>query len=179
MRFFAVAKGWEHKGINLPQRSTENAAGYDFESGEDIIIPSIWKLMFKNLSKGENAFKPVIVQTGVKAYMEADEVLYLYPRSSNAIKRFLTMPNSVGIIDADYFENEDNDGAIGVPLWNFGLKDEPIQKGERIAQGVFQKFLTTKDDHQQSKSTRVGGFGSTGTKLNNLGGDQYDSTATI
>lgn len=162
VRKFAVAKGWEDKDINLPQRSTEYSAGYDFESAEEIIIPSFWKKVISNFASGDNLFKPTIVQTGVKAYMKKNEVLMLYPRSSNAIKKYLVMPNSVGIIDRDYADNLDNDGAIGVPIWNFGLKPIGIKKGERIGQGIFMEYLTTEDDHESEKSTRVGGFGSTG-----------------
>ena len=164
IRYFAVAKGWEDKGVNLPQRSTENSAGYDFESAEDIVIPSIWKTitkMFTQYSKGEGVH-PTIVQTGVKAYMNDDEVLKIYVRSSSAIKKFLTMPNNVGVIDSDYVDNPKNDGAIGIPLWNFGLADYHVKKGERIAQGIFVKFLKADDDYKSFKSPRTGGVGSTG-----------------
>ena len=160
IRYFAVAKGWEDKGVNLPQRSTENSAGYDFESAEDIVIPSIWKTITQYF-KGEG-MHPTIVQTGVKAYMNDDEVLEIYVRSSSAIKKFLTMPNNVGIIDSDYVDNPQNDGAIGIPLWNFGLADYHVKKGERIAQGIFVKFLKVDDDDKSFKSSRIGGIGSTG-----------------
>lgn len=163
IRYFAVAKGWEDKGVNLPQRSTENSAGYDFESAEDIVIPSIWKTIAQYF-KGEGV-RPTIVQTGVKAYMNDDEVLEIYVRSSSAIKKFLTMPNNVGIIDSDYVDNPKNDGAIGIPLWNFGLADYHVKKGERIAQGIFVKFLKVDDDYKSFKSPRTGGVGSTDSKL--------------
>ena len=160
IRYFAVAKGWEDKGVNLPQRSTENSAGYDFESAEDIVIPSIWRTFAKYFK--EEGIHPTIVQTGVKAYMNDDEVLEIYVRSSSAIKKFLTMPNNVGIIDSDYVDNPKNDGAIGIPLWNFGLADYHVKKGERIAQGIFVKFLKVDDDDKSFKSSRIGGMGSTG-----------------
>ena len=75
LRGFEIAKGWEDKDINIPVRKTKFAAGYDIEAAEDIVVPS-----FK---KGMN---PVLIPTGLKAYMEDDEVLYLYNRSSNPKK---------------------------------------------------------------------------------------------
>lgn len=161
MRRFAVAKGWEYKDIHLPQRSTEFSAGYDIEAAEDITVPSIWK-MFLYSNKYNNKPEPTMVHTGVKVYMNDNEVLEVYPRSSNAIKRFLSMPNSIGVIDQDYADNPKNDGEIGVPLWNFGFSDMKIKKGERIAQGLFKQFLTTDDDAMHKKTVRTGGFGSTG-----------------
>ena len=98
-RGFEIAKGFEDKGINLPVRKTKNAAGYDVEAAEDTIIPT-----FK---PGQ---KPTLVKTGLKAYCEPDEFYMLCNRSSNPGKRGLVMANSVGIIDSDYYENEDNDG---------------------------------------------------------------------
>lgn len=164
MRKFEVAKGWGDKGINLPQRSTEFSAGYDFEAAEDTVVPSVWKigLSFKNHARDGN-LNVTMVHTGVKVYMNDNEVLEVYPRSSNAVKRFLSMPNSIGVIDKDYADNPSNDGEIGVPLINFGLTDMYIKKGERIAQGVFKQFLTTDDDDLKPKGVRVGGFGSTGS----------------
>lgn len=161
LRRFAVAKGWEDKNISLPQRSTEFSAGYDIEAAEDVIVPSIWK-MFLHRNEYTSNPKPTMVHTGVKVYMNKNEVLEIFPRSSNAVKRFLSMPNSVAIIDKDYADNLKNDGEIGVPLWNFGFSDMKIKKGERIAQGLFKQFLTTDDDAKHKKTVRTGGFGSTG-----------------
>lgn len=163
MRKFEVAKGWEDKSINLPQRSTEFSAGYDFESAEDVTIPSIWKIWKKSAYKDGLNSKVTVVHTGIKVYMNDNEVLEVYPRSSNAIKRFLLMPNSIGVIDKDFVDNPSNDGEIGVPLINFGFTDMHIKKGERIAQGVFKQYLTVDDDGLKPKKTRVGGFGSTDT----------------
>ena len=151
MRKFAVVKGKENTDINLPQRSTNNSAGYDIEASEDTLVMPY-----------SHSPRPTIVKTGIKAYMEDDEVLQVYVRSSSAIKKFMTMPNNVGIIDSDYADNPDNDGEIGIPLWNFGYNEYLIKKGERIAQGIFTKFLTTDDDEKHIKQERTGGTGSTG-----------------
>lgn len=147
-RGFQIAKGWEDKNINLPIRKTKCAAGYDFEAAEDTLIPS-----FK---KGNN---PTLIATGIKAYMQDDEVLYLYNRSSNPKKKGLVLANSVGVIDKDYYENPDNDGHIMFAFYNIKDEDIVIKKGEAIGQGVFMKYLLTDDDKALGK--RIGGFGST------------------
>ena len=167
MRYFEVVKGWEDKNINLPKRSTKASYAYDIEAAEDFVIPSIWKSLFtdnvfKKPSERESLFKPSLVPTGVKVKMNEDEVFKIYVRSSSSIKKCLIMPNSVGLIDADYFGNPNNDGHIMIPLWNFGIFDYHVKKGERIAQGAFQKFLTTTDENKEYLVSRIGGFGSTG-----------------
>jgi dUTP pyrophosphatase len=148
LRGFEVAKGFEDKGINLPIRKTKYSAGYDIEAAEDVVIPS-----FK---KGIN---PTLIKTGLKAYMQDDEVLYLYNRSSNPKKKGLILANSVGVIDKDYYGNLDNDGHILFAFYNIKDKDIEIKKGEAIGQAVFQKYLITDDDN--AKGERIGGFGST------------------
>ena len=148
LRGFEIAKGWEDKGINIPVRKTKFAAGYDIEAAEDIVVPS-----FK---KGMN---PVLIPTGLKAYMEDDEVLYLYNRSSNPKKKGLILANSVGVVDKDYYGNPDNDGHIMFAFYNVKDEDITIKKGEAIGQGVFSKYLVSDDDF--AEGTRNGGFGST------------------
>ena len=148
LRGFEVAKGFEDKRINLPIRKTKYSAGYDIEAAEDVVIPS-----FK---KGMN---PTLIKTGLKAYMQDDEVLYLYNRSSNPKKKGLIMANSVGVIDKDYYGNPDNDGHIMYAFYN--IKSEPVEikKGDIVGQAIFQKYLITDDDSAEGE--RVGGFGST------------------
>lgn len=148
LRGFEIAKGWEDKDINLPVRKTKFAAGYDIEAAEDIVVPSFKKGM-----------APVLISTGLKAYMEDDEVLYLYNRSSNPKKKGLILANSVGVIDKDYYGNPDNDGHIMFAFFNIKDEDIIIKKGEAIGQGVFSKYLVTDDD--VALGDRTGGFGST------------------
>lgn len=157
-RFFGIAKGFEEQEINLPKRTTEHAAGYDFESAESVTVVPIWR----SILNGVNV-KPQLVHTGIKASMESDEALFMYNRSGNPIKRFLLLGNGVGVVDSDYYENPDNDGEIMFQFWNFGLAPVHIEKGERIGQGVFKKFLLT-DDDTKPKRKRVGGHGSTGVE---------------
>lgn len=148
VRGFEIAKGFEDKGINLPIRKTKYSAGYDIESAEDVVIPSFKKGM-----------APTFVKTGIKAYMEDDEVLLLYNRSSNPKKKGLILANSVGVIDKDYYGNPDNDGHIMLAFYNVKEEDTVIKKGEAIGQAIFQKYLITDDDNAQGE--RMGGFGST------------------
>ena len=151
-RGFEIAKGIENSNINLPVRSTKNSAGYDVEAAEDCIIPA-----FK---PGQ---KPTLVKTGIKAYMESDEVLILANRSSNPGKKGLILANSIGVVDSDYYENPDNDGHIMYAFFNFKAEDVEIKKGERIGQAIFQKYLVTDNDIAQGE--RTGGFGSTNKQL--------------
>ena len=147
-RGFEIVKGFEDKDINLPVRKTKFAAGYDIEAAEDIVIPSFKKGM-----------APTLIPTGIKAYMEDDEVLYLYNRSSNPKKKGLILANSVGVIDKDYYGNPDNDGHIMFAFFNVKDEDITIKKGEAIGQGVFSKYLVT--DNDVAEAMRTGGFGST------------------
>ena len=146
-RGFEIAKGFEDSNINLPKRKTKHAAGYDFEAAEDIVIHSGYD-------------KPTLVKTGIKAYMKEDEVLYIFNRSSNPKKKKLILANSVGVIDGDYYSNEDNDGHIMFAYYNVSDEDVTIKKGEAIGQGVFQKFLKV-DEEEEIQNERKGGFGST------------------
>ena len=146
MRGFEKAKAYEHLKFELPKRSTLHSAGYDIAIIEDLVI------------------KPGEIEsgiTGIKAYMQDDEVLMMYPRSSLPRNYHLTIPNNVGIIDKDYYSNLQNDGAISVSLHNFGTKTVYLKKGERVAQGIFQKYLVSPIEDTVT-AVRNGGFGSTG-----------------
>jgi len=93
--------------------------------------------------------------------MQDDEVLKIYPRSSLAKKYGLTLSNNVGIIDKDYYNNPDNEGHIMISLRNFGRKDIMLRKGERVAQGIFERYLVSPFEDDVN-TERNGGFGSTG-----------------
>lgn len=148
MRKFEKVKRIEGD-IKLPERSTRNSAGYDFYAIEDIEVPP-YKF-------GDN---PFMVATGVKANMAENEFLMLVNRSSNPKKKKLIMPNSIGVIDADYFENPDNDGEMFFTFYNVSNEPVQIKKGEKLGQGIFMKYLKTDDD--KANGERTGGFGSTG-----------------
>lgn len=150
MRRFEIVKRIENiSEVKKPKRSTENSAGYDFYAIEDIEIPP-YKI-------GDN---PVMVATGVKVVMPENQFLLLVNRSSNPKKKKLVIPNSVGIIDADYYNNEDNDGEMFFGFYNLSNEVIKITKGEKLGQGIFMDYYKTDDDISTGK--RTGGFGSTG-----------------
>lgn len=130
--------------IILPKRSTLNSAGYDFYS-----------VISFTLSPGERR----VIPTGIKASMDNNEFLSIYIRSSLGFKWNIRMCNQVGIIDADYYNNSENEGHIFVCLMNEGDKVLEIKKGDRIVQGIFMPFLITDDD--KTTDIRMGGIGST------------------
>ncbi|SDB10673.1 dUTP pyrophosphatase [Streptococcus henryi] len=129
----------------LPKRETAHAAGYDLKAAVTTEIAS-----------GEIKLVP----TGVKAYMQAQEVLYLFDRSSNPRKKGLVLINSVGVIDGDYYGNPDNEGHIFAQMKNITDETVVVEAGERIVQGVFMPFLVV--DGDDATGQRTGGFGSTG-----------------
>ncbi|WP_367295309.1 dUTP diphosphatase [Levilactobacillus yonginensis] len=173
-RGFEIVSKYADQGLKLPYRTTQQAAGYDFECAEDFTLPSIWRhdllhafkrlkhrepLTATELMAGQSDLKPWLVPTGIKAFMQPGEVLMLANRSSNPLKHSLILPNGVGVIDADYYNNDKNEGEIFVQLVNVGLTDLTIEKGQRIAQGIFMPFLLA-DGEQIPRQQRTGGFGS-------------------
>lgn len=146
MRKFEVAKGFEDRGVVLPQRKTAKSAGYDIVAltDEDVYV---------------HPGMSVNLETGVKACMEDDEVMLLFIRSSLGIKQGLTLSNSCGVIDADYYNNPDNDGHFILNIINTGNSVQRIPARSRVAQAVFVKYLTVDDDNATGE--RVGGIGST------------------
>jgi len=146
MRGFEKIKGYEQMEFPLPKRSTKYSAGYDFALIEDVLIPA------GKIRSGK---------TGIKAFMQDDEVLKVYPRSSLARKYQLTLSNNVGVVDKDYYNNPDNDGHILISLRNFGETDIMLRKGERVAQGIFERYLVSPFE-DEVQNDRNGGFGSTG-----------------
>lgn len=132
----------------LPKRATAHSAGYDFVAPYDIIVHAGGSLV-------------ATLKTGIKARMEHDEFLMMCIRSSLGIKWGLALANGTGIIDADYYGNPNNDGEICIALVNRDpYHDVKIRKGDRIAQGIFMKYLLAEDD--KAAGERTGGVGSTG-----------------
>ena len=137
-----------YNSIELPKRSTSNSAGYDIRSIESGVI---------------EPGKSKIFKTGVKVSMNEDEVFNIYDRSSFGYKYNVTLSNSVGVIDSDYYNNEDNEGHFSICLINHGDKPLEVKAGDRIAQGVFMKYLIV-DDEEKVDKKRKGGIGSTNKK---------------
>lgn len=167
----------QYKTAKFPEYSTKSSAGADFFCAEEVTIPSLLESALTMASIGEgnsvnNAhrgdllgmnsklFKPTMIHTGIKAKMEDDEVLYLYNRSSNPGKLGLVLANGVGVVDADYYGNSGNDGEIMFAFYNLGPLPVTLHVGDKIGQGVFQKFLKAENATVLDKE-RAGGFGST------------------
>lgn len=147
IRGFEIAKGWENKGIKIPIRKTARAAAYDIEAAEDVVIP-IYK----------PGIAPTLIPTGLKAYCQDDECYFLMSRSGGPKKGLLT-PHGLGLIDADYYENPDNDGHFMIQVFNCSDHEVHIKKGDAVAQVMFTKYLVCDGDNASGK--RQGGFGST------------------
>ena len=150
----------------LPEYQTRNSAGADFFCAEEVVIPSIWGIAVEAIKNNgldgiKDIFKPTLVHTGIKSDMEDDEVLELYNRSSNPKKLGLVLANGVGVVDADYYNNKDNDGEIMFAFFNFKPYDVTIKVGDRIGQGVFKKVLRPTVGLRVKDTERKGGFGST------------------
>ena len=132
-----------YDGIILPKRATAGSAGYDFFAPEDF-----------ELAPGQT----IKIATGIRVKIEHGWVLKIYPRSSLGFKYRLTLNNTVGIIDSDYF-NADNEGHIFIKLTNCGESPMRVEKNKAFAQGVFVEYGITVDDDCDTE--RTGGIGST------------------
>jgi len=133
--------------ILLPQRGTKYAAGYDFLAPYDFKIPP------KN---------SITIWTDIKVFMQKDEFLGIYPRASS-MKLKIKLGNTVGIIDYDYYSNKNNDGNIGINIYNYGTGTQIFEKGAAFAQGIFQKYLEAYNCN--TDNLREGGIGSTNKKI--------------
>ena len=175
MAKFEKVNKYSNSEINMPVRKTAKSAGYDFEVVEDTIVEpwSHLNLILSNeigfyrpVSLGEiatatkkSSAKPTLVPTGMKCQLADDEYLELSIRSSGPLKYWLMLANSVGIIDADYYNNPDNEGHIYFQVINLSPVPIQLKKGDIIGQGIIHKYITTEDDCATGE--REGGFGST------------------
>ena len=144
---FYVTDGIEkiYEDIKLPKRATAGSAGYDF-----------YAPMAFELKPGET----IKIPTGIRVKINDGWVLKLYPRSGLGFKFRVQMNNTVGIIDSDY-SNSDNEGHIFIKVTNNSLEDKivRINRGDKFAQGIFVQYGTVIDD--DAVEARNGGFGST------------------
>ena len=145
-RYFEVVKDKYRKStgeVILPKRATKSSVAYDFYSPIDITIPPMTSVM---------------IWTDIKAKFNENEALLINIRSSMG-KQPVMIANTQGWIESDYYSNADNDGNIGIRLLNLGTEPYIIKRGDRIAQGMFIKYLTA--DNGNTDNIRQGGFGST------------------
>lgn len=142
-RGFEKVSGYEY--VNLPKRKTKQSAGYDIETAVNVVI---------------NPGETKLIPTGIKAYMDENEWLGIYIRSSIAVKYGIILANSVAVIDSDYYNNPDNEGHLMLPIRNVSGMPYTVKKGDRIAQGIFHRYY--KVDNDSADGDRTGGIGSTG-----------------
>lgn len=131
--------------IKLPKRSTKESAGYDIFAPFDIDLP---------------VGKDIKIPTGLRVHMQKGEFLAIVPRSGLGFKYYSRLANTIGIIDSDY-KNSDNEGHMWVKLRNEGEKDLYIKQGEAFCQAIFMPFLLVDGDDFEYGENRNGGFGST------------------
>ena len=135
-----------YEAIKLPKRATKFSAGYDIYSIRDF-----------NLQPRQTIKLP----TGIKVQLDDDKLLLIAPRSGHGFKYKVQLYNTVGIVDADYYNNENNEGHIWVKLYNDSPDGETlhIKAGDAICQGIILPFFKVEGDDADGK--REGGFGST------------------
>jgi dUTP pyrophosphatase len=177
MAIFEKVSKYADADIAMPVRKTAQSAGYDMVAAQDYIIPSFWNMMsesremwpvaedefvtmemMSNFTK-QTGFKPTLVSTGMKCKLDPGTWLQLSVRSSSPLKYWLMMGNGIGVIDADYYNNPDNEGEIFFQIYNLSPFNIQIQKGEAIGQAIILPYGVTEDD--VAIGERTGGFGST------------------
>lgn len=134
-----------YNDLILPKRATKFSAGYDFFAPFNI-----------TLKPGET----VMIPTGIRARMNDENVLLLFPRSGLGFKFRFQLNNTIGVIDSDYY-NAENEGHIMCRMTNDTNENKilEIKKGQGFVQGIFLEYGITVDD--DVKEIRKGGFGST------------------
>ena len=132
-----------YEQIKLPRRATSGSAGYDF---------------FSPIAFSLKPNEEIKIATGIRCKIDEGWVLKIYPRSSLGFKYRLTLNNTVGIIDSDYFFAE-NEGHIFIKMTNCGNSEITVEQGKAIAQGIFLEYGITLSDDQTA--VRTGGIGST------------------
>ena len=136
-----------YNNIKLPERATKDSAGYDF------FVPVDIKLMPESMTG-------LPVPTGIRCKMDEDVVLMLYPRSGLGFKYGMALLNTVGVIDSDYY-NADNEGHIKLKISNPSNKTLELKAGSAIMQGIFTPYYLAEESTPTAE--RTGGFGSTDT----------------
>lgn len=185
MKFEKVSR-FKDVEFDMPVRKTAQSAGYDMAVAEDAVVPPYKDLMLaadeerwnrnrvfsidevavfnkcfhSQLPDGSFVpIKPTLVSTGVKCQLDKGYYLELSVRSSSPLKYWLVLANGIGIIDADYYQNPDNEGEIYFQLINLSPYPIQLKKGDIIGQGIIKKYYTLEDD--SASGERMGGFGST------------------
>lgn len=194
MNKFELVSKYQGSGLPLPVRKTASSAGYDFVVAEDTLLMPYPRTVAsfsypiqgiayssKELSEVADFTKefgrPVLVPTGVKCQLDPDCYLELSVRSSTPLKYWIILANGVGIIDADYYNNPDNEGEIFFQLINLSPVPIRLHRGDIIGQGIIKRYVTTDDD--AATGERVGGFGSTTTDPNDELGEWLEEVMHV
>lgn len=137
-----------YENLKIPKRATKGSAGYDFYTPFEF-----------ELKPGET----IKIPTGIRCGMNSDYVLQVYPRSGLGFKYRCQLDNTVGIIDSDYY-NSDNEGHIMIKITNDSKSEKVLKldKGDAFCQGIFLQYGKVIDD--DCSDVRNGGFGSTSGK---------------
>lgn len=177
MAHFEKVSKYADADLAMPVRKTSQSAGYDMVAAEDYVIPSLplmceeakllWPVEVDEYVSLEQmadftkkiGFKPTLVSTGMKCKLDPGSWLQLSVRSSSPLKYWLMLGNGIGIIDADYYNNPDNEGEIFFQIYNLSPFNIQIKKGDAIGQATILPYGITSDDVVMGK--RTGGFGST------------------
>lgn len=150
----SVEDGYEclsrYDEIKLPTRATKDSAGFDFYINEDLVLnPGFSK----------------VINTGIRCKIDPGWMLMLCPKSGLGFKYHMSLENTIGIVDGDYYnthcEGPSDEGHIMVKIYNGGDKQIVLKKGDKFCQGIFLQYglaYTTDTEYV----TRNGGFGSTG-----------------
>lgn len=146
IKFEFVSRITNNDNLKLPEKGSKKAAGYDFFNPEEVTI---------------QPHTVTYVKTGIKALFPDDMVLLLFNRSSNPKKKNLILINGVGVVDADYYNNEDNEGEIAFAFYNISAVPVTLQKGEKLGQGMFTIYKDVTNYTDEEVEERKGGFGST------------------
>ncbi len=135
------------KSLPLPSYHTAGSAAFDFYARTEI------KILPKEIAR---------IPSNLIIGTPKGHVLTIAARSSLASKKGLILANGIGTIDSDYCGPEDE---ILISVYNFSDKEVIVEKGERIAQGMFIKIEQGEfEDADEVASVSRGGFGSTGNK---------------
>lgn len=177
MAHFEKISKYADVDLAMPVRKTSQSAGYDMVAAEDYVIPSLplmceeakllWPVEVDEYVSLEQmadftkkiGFKPTLVSTGMKCKLDPGSWLQLSVRSSSPLKYWLMLGNGIGIIDADYYNNPDNEGEIFFQIYNLSPFNIQIKKGDAIGQATILPYGITSDDIVMGE--RTGGFGST------------------
>lgn len=172
--FEKISKYKDDDSIIIPTRATRDSAGYDFCSAEDVVIPSFQKLTnqiaskvpsgvldwdtLQDIATSEKA-KTTLIPTGIKCKLPEGYFLHLSLRSSCPNKHWLVIANAPGIVDADYYNNRNNEGHIFFQVINLLPFDIFMPKGTAFGQGIILPYAI--DFNDNITTSRTGGFGST------------------